>query len=182
MNNARPQEHDSVARRALGRLSASRRAAAPAPPCGPYRWVCTRFGFLLLFRTAYSHSFTQLGFRSGLPGALVDVAVGDRHVELLVVAITLGQVLGDHDRTVASTGAADRDHEMRLTLGDVLRQQEVEQRMQPLIQLLQPAVARDVLDDALVVAGQLAQFGHVVRICAGSARRAPRPPRAGVRA
>src|ERR1700727_2102064 len=90
-----------VARRAPGRLSAARRPAAPTPT------------------------------GSGLPGALVDVPVGDRHVEALVLAVALEKVLGDRDRTVASTGAADRDHEVRLALGAVLRQQKAQQRGQP---------------------------------------------------
>ncbi len=67
---------------------------------------------------------------SGAARALVDVAVGDGDVELVVLAIALGEVLGDRDRAVAAAGAADRDHQVRLALGDVLRQQEVEQRVQ----------------------------------------------------
>ena len=70
-------------------------------------------------------------FRAGLRGCgatPVDVAVGDRHVEVVVLAVALSEVLGDRDRAVATAGAADRDHQVRLALGDVLRQQEVEQR------------------------------------------------------
>ena len=89
------------------------------------------------------------GRRSGAAAALVDVPVGDRDVEVLVAAVARGEVLGDRDRAVAPAGAADRDHQVRLALGDVLRQQEVEQRDQPLVELLQAPVAGDVLDDAL---------------------------------
>src|SRR5919199_1709429 len=91
-----------------------------------------------------------------LPGAAqrqpVDVAVLDLHHELVAVAEVRGQVLGDHHRAVAPSGAADRHHEVRLALGDVLRQQVVEQRDHVLVELLEAPVAADVVDDALVEA------------------------------
>src|SRR5438105_15790968 len=85
--------------------------------------------------------------------ALVDVAVRDRDLDALVAAVALREVLGDRDRPVAPARAADRDHEVRLALGDVLRQQEVEQREQALVQLAEAPVAGDVFDHALVQTG-----------------------------
>src|SRR5439155_16406708 len=82
--------------------------------------------------------------RSAVAWRLVDVAVGDRHSEVLLVAIALGQVLGDGNRAVPATRAADRDHQVRATLGDVLREQEVQQAMKPVVEVLQAAVAPDV--------------------------------------
>src|SRR6266851_4765618 len=50
---------------------------------------------------------------------LLHVAMGDRHVEVLVLAVALGQVLRDRDRAMAPARAADRDNQVRLALGDV---------------------------------------------------------------
>src|ERR1700727_187106 len=86
--------------------------------------------------------------------ALVDVAMRDSDVEPVPVAVAIGEVLGDRYRAVAATSAADRDDEMRLALGDVLRQQEVEQRVQAHVEVVEPAVASDVLDDRLLGPGQ----------------------------
>src|ERR1039457_6454542 len=101
---------------------------------------------------------------SGAARLLVDVAMGDHHVEVVVFAVALGQVLGNRHRAVAATGASDRDHEVRLALSDVLRQQEVQQRVQSEVELLQPPIAPDVLGHLLIVARQLAQLGLVVRV------------------
>ena len=82
----------------------------------------------------------------------------------VAVAERGGQVLGDRDRAVAPAGAADRHHQVRLALGDVLREQELQQRDHVRVELLQAAVAADVVDDPLVEAGQRAQVGVVVRV------------------
>ena len=66
-------------------------------------------------------------------------------------------MLGDRDRPVAAAGAADRDDQVRLALGDVLRQQVLEQRQHVVVELLQPAVAADVVDDPAVEPGQRPQ-------------------------
>ncbi len=58
--------------------------------------------------------------------------VSHGHDEILAGAVALGEMLGDGHRAVAPAGAADGDDEVRLALGDVLRQQEVKQRMQAL--------------------------------------------------
>src|SRR5947208_17050188 len=87
---------------------------------------------------------------------LVDVAVSDGHVDSVVVAVALGEVVRDRDRAMAPSGAADRDHQVRLALRRVLGQQEVEQVVQAFIELLKTAVARDELDHCLVAPGELA--------------------------
>src|SRR6201996_6897875 len=104
-------------------------------------------------RAALSVASSGPRARSRAARALVDVAMRDGDVEIVLVAVALGEVLGDRDRAVPPAGAADRDDEMRLALGDVLRQQEVEQRVQAHVEVVEPAVARDELDDRLVEPG-----------------------------
>ena len=87
------------------------------------------------------------GRRSGAARALSMSRCATATSRSSLVAVARGEVLGDRDRAVAPAGAADRDHQVRLALGDVLRQQEVEQRVQALVELLQAPVAADVLDD-----------------------------------
>src|SRR3954454_13156888 len=94
----------------------------------------------------------------------VDVAVGDLDEVLLAVAEDLREVLGDRQRAVATAGAADRHHQVRLALGHELREQELQQRDHVAVELLQPAVSAHVLDDRRVEAGQRAQVGLVVRV------------------
>src|ERR1035441_5676067 len=49
---------------------------------------------------------------SGAARQLVEVAVGHRHVEVLVLAVALRQVLRDRHRAVTPARAADREHQM----------------------------------------------------------------------
>src|SRR5262245_53495182 len=91
------------------------------------------------------------------PVSALHVAVRDLDEHVLAPAPAAGEVLDDRDRAVAPAGAADRDGEVRLALGDVLRQQEVEQWLERLVELLEAAVAADVLDDARVVARERPQ-------------------------
>src|SRR6476646_7353705 len=93
-----------------------------------------------------------------------DVAVADLDERVLALAPAPGQVLGDGDGAMAPAGAADGDRQVRRALADVLRQQEVQQRFEVLVERAQLAVAADVVDDPLVVAGQRAQVGLVVRV------------------
>src|SRR4051812_32025454 len=102
--------------------------------------------------------------RSGARGRAVDVAVLDLD-EVAVVGAEVGrQILGDHHGAMPPAGAPDRHHEMRLALADVLREQVLEQRDDAVVELLQAAVACDVLDDPRVEPGQHAQLGLVVRV------------------
>ena len=55
-------------------------------------------------------------------GGAIDVAVLDLDEVASVASRKCArEVLGDHHRAVAAAGAADRDHEVRLALGHVLR-------------------------------------------------------------
>src|SRR5438876_6969608 len=101
---------------------------------------------------------------SGIARRFIHVAVGNRHVEVLVAAVALSEMLGDGDRAMATAGAADGDDEVRLALGHVLREQEVEQLVQALVERGEAAVPRDVVDYALVEPRQLPQLGLVVRV------------------
>src|SRR3954454_21008674 len=94
----------------------------------------------------------------------IDVPVLDLDEVAIVGTEMRREVLGDRDRAVAPAGAADRHHEVRLALGDVLRQQVLEQRHDAVVELLQAAVAGDVVDDPRVEPGQRAQLGLPVRV------------------
>ncbi len=65
---------------------------------------------------------------------------------------------------MAPAGTADGDRQMRLALGDVLGDQEVQQRPEPLVEGLELAVARHVLDDLRIEARQRPQLGFPVRV------------------
>lgn len=133
MNDAGPLERGSIARRAPRRLSARCLVGHECNHGVPVRTTST---LPALSTRAYSDGDTAGCYPGGdgvrvvdtsrPPWLLVDVAVGDRDIEVVVVAVARGQVLGDRHRAVAPAGTADRDHQMGLALGDVLREQEVE--------------------------------------------------------
>src|SRR3954451_6155997 len=84
--------------------------------------------------------------RSGPRGGAVHVAVLDLD-EVPVVGAEVGrEVLGDHDGAMAAARAPDRHDEVGLALCHVLREQVLEQRDHAVVELLQAAVAPDVLD------------------------------------
>jgi hypothetical protein len=87
---------------------------------------------------------------------LVDIAMDRVDQVFAVRPIVLGQVLGDRDRAVPATGAPDPDHQMRLALGEILRQQIVEQREQMLVKSVKRPVGVDERDDPVVKSGQRA--------------------------
>src|SRR5687767_4752703 len=89
----------------------------------------------------------------------LDVAVLDLDEEAAVVAEAGGEVLDDRDRAMAPAGAPDGDDEVRLALGHVLRQQVLQQRQDAPVELLEAAVAPDVLDHAAVESGERPQLG-----------------------
>src|SRR5690242_8597364 len=84
----------------------------------------------------------------------VDIPVGDLDEVRIVVAEMCGQVLRNDHGAVPAAGAADGHHQVRLALRHVLRQQVLEQRDGVAVELLQPAVAANVVDDPLVEAGE----------------------------
>src|SRR5215207_7498170 len=104
------------------------------------------------------------GYLLGSRRRAVHVAVLHLDEVAPVLAEVGGVVLRDHDRAVAAARAADRDDEVRLALGDVLRQQVLEQRQHAVLEVLQPPVAPDVADDPPVEAGQRAQVRLPVRV------------------
>src|SRR5256714_12189 len=111
-----------------------------------------------------SAGFWAPGERLRAPRGLVDVAVDDVDHVVPALCELLRQTVGDHHGTVPSAGAADPDRQVRLALPDVGREQVVEQRDQPVVELADAVGALDVVDHRLVAAGQLAQLGLVVRI------------------
>src|ERR1039458_7389122 len=159
MNDAGYQECGSFTRRTGERLSAGSLRGHASRRRGRLVTASTT-----AYSDRYERSSDTATPSSRAPRALVDVAVGDRHVEVVVVPIALREVLGDRHRAVAPAGATDRDHQVRLTLGDILRQQEVEQRMQAHMLLLQAPIAGDVLDNTLVLTRQLAQIRLIVGV------------------
>jgi len=100
---------------------------------------------------------------------------------LLRVAVALGKVACDGDRPVASTGAPDRHDEVRLALGEVLRQEIIDERVQPVIEGVELAVSIDELDDPRVVAGQRPEVGLVMGVGEEAGRRAAGRGRAPAR-
>ena len=80
-------------------------------------------------------------------GRLVGVAMAGRHDDVLARAVARREVLDDRDGAVAPAGAADRDQQVRLALGDVLGEEVVQQRLEQRVELRQPAVAVDEVDD-----------------------------------
>ena len=72
----------------------------------------------------------------------------DPQGDVLAAGEMAGDAVGDGDRAVAPAGAADRDRQVRLALGDVGRKQEVEQRQQALVELARQVPGLNVLDEA----------------------------------
>src|SRR6202022_3458712 len=80
--------------------------------------------------------------RSSL-GRAVHVAVNDLYEVVPGFAIPAHEMLGDRNRTVTAARAPDRDHQVSLSLREVLRQQVVEQRKQPLVERVELPIAVD---------------------------------------
>src|SRR5258708_23663443 len=99
---------------------------------------------------------------SGPAGRPVDVPMGDAYLQVVLVAVARSQPLGDRHRAMPATRASDRDHQVGLALGDVLGQQEVEQRDHALVELLEAPATADVLHDLLVDSRQVAEVALVV--------------------
>src|SRR5437773_11324797 len=95
-------------------------------------------------------------YRFGLPGgptggrsAALDVAMHDDHGEP-VLAEVRAQRFGDHDRAMVSTGAPDRDREVRLALPHVARHRDVEQGSESLHERPVVGLLVHVVADALI--------------------------------
>src|ERR1700704_2811524 len=67
---------------------------------------------------------------AGWEWSSVDVAVGDGGIEPVVAQLTR-QLLGEHDRSVPSPGAAHGDAEVALALVDEGGQQQAEEPVEP---------------------------------------------------
>ena len=94
----------------------------------------------------------------------LDVAVLDPQGHVLAPVEGAADPVGDGDRSVAPAGAADRDRQVALALGDVGRDQELEQRQQAAVELARLGAGLDVLADRLVEPGQGPQLVDVVWI------------------
>ena len=90
--------------------------------------------------------------------------MSDVHQVLGIVVVAVRQMRGDRHGPVASPGTSDRHHEMRLPLGEVLREQEVEQRVQLLVERLELPLAVDELDDPRILSGERPEVAVVVRV------------------
>src|SRR3954469_23138438 len=122
----------------------------PAFKCGPF--------------VAALRGRANLSKASGPTRRLIHVAV--HHVDHVAVAIGvhLREVLGDHDRAVSPARAADPDRQMSLSLAPVRGQQVVEQRDQPVVEVVQAVRVLDVVAYRAVEPGEVAQLVLVVRI------------------
>src|SRR5437764_5291552 len=74
------------------------------------------------------------------------------------------QALGDHDRPVASPGAADGDGQIRLSLEDVMRHDIADVVFEPVHEFSRRLVAFHEGHDGAIASGPAAQRGHEVRI------------------
>src|SRR5215218_4192390 len=106
----------------------------------------------------------RLVTRSAAQRRALDVSMLDVDDVAVVVAEAPHELLDDRHRAMAAAGAADGHDEVRLALRDVLRQQVFEQRQDAAVELLETAVACDVLDDPAVEAGQRPQVRLVVGV------------------
>src|SRR5690606_34971700 len=111
------------------------------------------------YRTPLTARAVTLWPGASADGDAVDVAVLDLHDVLGLLVEVAGEVLGDRHAAGPAPGAAEGDHGVRLALGDVLRQEEVEQRQDAAVEHGQPAVGGDVGDDTRVEAGERPQVG-----------------------
>ena len=94
----------------------------------------------------------------------LDVAVLDPDDDVVAAGEVAADPVGDGDRAVAAAGAADRDRQVALALGDVGGDEELEQRQQAAVELAGLGPGLDVLADLLVQAGQRPQLVDVVRV------------------
>src|SRR6188472_1676314 len=112
-------------------------------------------------KTCLYDTFRPVGGGSGV-WLRVAVLYVDDHV------VSPGQLALDPvrhgDRAVAAAGAADRDRQVTLALGDVGRHEELEQRQQTTVELARLGPGLDVLAHPFVEAGQRPQIIDVVRV------------------
>src|SRR5688500_9371692 len=88
----------------------------------------------------------------------------DAHRYSLDVAERSFQLLGEHDRTVPSAGAAYGDGEVALPFLDVLRECEREKGGQPLDELARRRMPAHETDDGTVASRQRTQRVDEVRV------------------
>src|SRR4051812_42454052 len=88
------------------------------------------------------------------PGWFIHVSVHDLHHVVPALRVLAREALGDHHGAVAAAGAADADRQVRLALAQVVRQEVIEQRQQPLEELADAVRALDVVDHRLVLTGE----------------------------
>ena len=79
-------------------------------------------------------------------------------------------------------GSGDGDEQVRLALGDVLRDQEVEQRLEQVVELVEATVVVDERDNARIGPGQWPKLGLVVRVREEAEHRRAGRHRASARA
>src|SRR6476469_5130516 len=87
------------------------------------------------------------------PSVHLGVAVLEVDDDVLALLELAADAVGDGDRAVAAAGAADRDRQVALALGDVGGDEEVEQRQQPAVELAGLGARLDVLTHPLVEPG-----------------------------
>ena len=92
------------------------------------------------------------------------VAVLDAHDDVVATDEVAPDPVGDGERAVAAAGAADRDRQVALALGDVGGDEELEQRQQAAVELAGLGARLDVLAHRLVEARQRPQLVDVVGI------------------
>src|SRR5215203_5882915 len=103
---------------------------------------------------------------SGKEGDSTKLYVAVLHPDDYVLAASEvpADAVGDGDRAVAAAGAADRDRQVALALGDVGGYEELQQRQQAPIELARLGSLLDVVADLLVHPGHRSQLVVVVGV------------------
>ena len=96
--------------------------------------------------------------------APVELPVEDRDRAEVLVAQPAGELLGDDDRAVIAAGAADRDGQARLALGDVGRDRELEELDEEVEEACRDRLAEHEGPDLVGQPGERPQLGDVERV------------------
>src|SRR5947209_9239558 len=114
---------------------------------------------------ALNRRFHQLSFRKHGEQALLLRAVAVQDLDSVTcLAQVLAHILGDHDRAMLSSGAAERNRQIAFAFANVVRQQVNQEIRNAVNEFGGLRKGTDVAGDAGIFAGKRAELGHEVRI------------------
>src|ERR687897_2848973 len=85
---------------------------------------------------------------------MLQIPVPYAHFDAVEISDDIPHLLSEHHRTVAPSGAPDRNRQVALPLVHVLRHEESQHVRQLLLELLRDGVPLDETDDRLVAPGE----------------------------